>query len=100
VLTDGAALRALPHRVVRGRGRPGLSERDVVAVVPADGRPPAPAQPPPRRRLRPPRPGRARVAAALAAGGRLVSDEHAPSWWTLADAEGNEVDVASWLGRD
>jgi len=42
----------------------------------------------------------ARVAAALAAGGRLVSDEHAPSWWTLADAEGNEVDVASWLGRD
>jgi len=42
----------------------------------------------------------ARVAAALAAGGRLVSDEHAPSWWTLADAEGNEADVASWLGRD
>jgi 4a-hydroxytetrahydrobiopterin dehydratase len=42
----------------------------------------------------------ARVAAALAAGGRLVGDEHAPSWWTLADAEGNEVDVASWLGRD
>jgi 4a-hydroxytetrahydrobiopterin dehydratase len=40
------------------------------------------------------------VAAALAAGGRLVSDEHAPSWWTLADAEGNEADVASWLGRD
>ena len=31
---------------------------------------------------------RARVAAALAAGGRLVSDEHAPEWWTLADAEG------------
>ena len=29
----------------------------------------------------------ARVAAALAAGGRLVSDEHAPEWWTLADAE-------------
>jgi 4a-hydroxytetrahydrobiopterin dehydratase len=36
----------------------------------------------------------ARVAAALAAGGRLVS-EHAPEWWTLADAEGNEVDVAN-----
>ena len=33
----------------------------------------------------------ARVAAVLAAGGRLVSDEHAPEWWTLADAEGNEV---------
>ena len=40
-----------------------------------------------------------RVAAALAAGGRLVSDEHAPAWWTLADAEGNEADVATWLGR-
>jgi 4a-hydroxytetrahydrobiopterin dehydratase len=42
----------------------------------------------------------ARVAAALAAGGRLVSDEHAPEWWTLADAEGNEVDVATWQRRD
>ena len=42
----------------------------------------------------------ARVAAALAAGGRLVSDEHAPSWWTLADAEGNEVDVCSSMGGD
>jgi 4a-hydroxytetrahydrobiopterin dehydratase len=41
----------------------------------------------------------ARVAAALAAGGRLVSDAHAPMWWTLADAEGNEVDVATCLGR-
>jgi 4a-hydroxytetrahydrobiopterin dehydratase len=42
----------------------------------------------------------ARVADALAAGGRLVSDDHAPEWWTLADAEGNEVDVTTWLGRD
>jgi 4a-hydroxytetrahydrobiopterin dehydratase len=40
----------------------------------------------------------ARVAAALAAGGRLVSDVHAPDWWTLADAEGNEVDVATITG--
>ncbi|HJU03276.1 MAG TPA: VOC family protein [Actinomycetes bacterium] len=39
----------------------------------------------------------ARVAAALAAGGRLVSDRFAPGWWTLADAEGNEVDVATWV---
>jgi 4a-hydroxytetrahydrobiopterin dehydratase len=38
----------------------------------------------------------ARVAAALAAGGHVVSDENAPGWWTLADAEGNEVDVAPW----
>ena len=42
----------------------------------------------------------ARVAAALAAGGHLVTDQYAPAWWTLADAEGNEVDVASWMGRD
>jgi 4a-hydroxytetrahydrobiopterin dehydratase len=42
----------------------------------------------------------ARVAAALAAGGRLVTDQYAPAWWTLADAEGNEVDVATWMGRD
>jgi 4a-hydroxytetrahydrobiopterin dehydratase len=41
----------------------------------------------------------ARVAAAIAAGGHLVSDENAPGWWTLADAEGNEVDVASWPDR-
>ena len=42
----------------------------------------------------------ARVAAALAAGGRLVTDVHAPKWWTLADAEGNEACVATWLGRE
>jgi 4a-hydroxytetrahydrobiopterin dehydratase len=42
----------------------------------------------------------ARIAAALAAGGRLVSDNHAPTWWTLADPEGNEIDVATTLGRD
>ncbi len=42
----------------------------------------------------------ARIAAALAAGGHLVSDRYAPAWWTLADAEGNEVDVATWMGRD
>ena len=40
-----------------------------------------------------------RVAAALAAGGRLVSDAHAPSWWVLADAEGNEACIATWVGR-
>jgi len=41
----------------------------------------------------------ARIAAALAAGGHLVSDEHAPKWWVLADAEGNEACVATWVGR-
>jgi 4a-hydroxytetrahydrobiopterin dehydratase len=42
----------------------------------------------------------ARVAAALAAGGRLVDDSTAPSGWLLADAMGNEADVASIAGRD
>lgn len=41
----------------------------------------------------------ARVGAALAAGGRLVQ-ERAPAWWTLADAAGNEVDIATTMGRD
>lgn len=38
----------------------------------------------------------ARITAALEAGGRIVYDGHAPQWWTLADPEGNEVDVAPW----
>lgn len=42
----------------------------------------------------------ARVAAAIAAGGRLVTDRYAPAWWVLADAEGNEACVSTWLGRD
>ncbi len=41
-----------------------------------------------------------RVADALAAGGTLVSDERAPSWWVLADAEGNEVCVCTWQDRE
>jgi 4a-hydroxytetrahydrobiopterin dehydratase len=43
---------------------------------------------------------KARIAAALAAGGRIVRDEFAPSWWTLADPAGNEVDIATTQGRD
>jgi 4a-hydroxytetrahydrobiopterin dehydratase len=38
----------------------------------------------------------ARIAAALAAGGHIASDANAPGWWTLADSEGNEVDLAVW----
>jgi len=41
-----------------------------------------------------------RIEAALAAGGTLVSDEYAPSFWILADAEGNEVCVCTWQARD
>lgn len=38
-----------------------------------------------------------RIAAALAAGGHMVSDANAPKWWTLADPDGNEVDLAIWM---
>lgn len=61
--------------------------------------------------LHPPRPGRgrthidvsvpadqaeARVVAAIAAGGRLADDSHAPYWWTLASPENHGVDIAAW----
>jgi 4a-hydroxytetrahydrobiopterin dehydratase len=38
----------------------------------------------------------ARVAAALAAGGRVVDDTDAPAGWILADQAGNRVCVAAW----
>ncbi len=41
-----------------------------------------------------------RVAAAIAAGGELVTDKHAPMWWVLADPEGNEACVSTWVGRN
>lgn len=42
----------------------------------------------------------ARIDAGLAAGGRVVYDGDAPEWWTLADPEGNEVDIAVSIGRE
>jgi 4a-hydroxytetrahydrobiopterin dehydratase len=41
----------------------------------------------------------ARLAAALSSGGHMVRDAFAPSWWTLADAAGNEIDIATTRGR-
>lgn len=38
----------------------------------------------------------ARVEAAVAAGGRVVSREFEPSWTVLADADGNEACVCTW----
>jgi len=48
----------------------------------------------------PPDQAKARIAAAIAAGGHLVTDRYAPAWWTLADAEGNLTDVATTMSRD
>ena len=39
---------------------------------------------------------RARVDAALAAGGRIVADGEAPEFWILADAAGNKVCICAW----
>jgi len=41
-----------------------------------------------------------RVAAAIAAGGRLLTDEYARAFWVLADPEGNEACVCTWQDRD
>ncbi|MCH6230328.1 hypothetical protein MK786_06220 [Microbacterium sp. CFH 31415] len=38
----------------------------------------------------------ARVDAALAAGGRLADDSHAPAWWSLASPDNHGVDIAAW----
>ena len=40
-----------------------------------------------------------RIAAALAAGGHLVSEARARAFWVLADPEGNEACVCTWQDR-
>jgi len=63
------------------------------------------AHEPPRQRFHvdvrvPPEVARERIDAALAAGGTLVSEERAPSFWVLADAQGNKACVTTGEGRD
>jgi 4a-hydroxytetrahydrobiopterin dehydratase len=41
-----------------------------------------------------------RIDAAVAAGGRLVSDDEAPSFWVLADAQDNKVCLCTWQERN
>ncbi len=60
---------------------------------------------PPRQRFHldvrvPPEVVSSRITAALAAGGSLVSDEQAPAFWVLADAQGNKACITTWQGRD
>ncbi|HET9600995.1 MAG TPA: VOC family protein [Acidimicrobiales bacterium] len=38
--------------------------------------------------------------AAVAAGGVVVTDQYARSWWVLADPEGNEACVCTWQDRE
>jgi 4a-hydroxytetrahydrobiopterin dehydratase len=37
-----------------------------------------------------------RLAAAVAAGGRIVDDSEAPRWWVISDRAGNRVCIAAW----
>lgn len=39
-------------------------------------------------------------SATPATGGRMVRDRFAAAWWTLADAAGNEADIATTMNRD
>ncbi|MFC4857419.1 VOC family protein [Actinophytocola glycyrrhizae] len=88
----------------------------VLAMTPGDGevRDPADTMPvvwfqesgseEPRQRWHPdvwvePAQVRPRIDAALAAGGTLVSDAAAPSYWVLADPEGNRVCLCTWQQR-
>jgi 4a-hydroxytetrahydrobiopterin dehydratase len=41
-----------------------------------------------------------RIQATLDAGGRLINDSEAPAFWVLADPEGNEACVCTWLARE
>ena len=41
-----------------------------------------------------------RIEAALAAGGVLVTEEHAPAFVVLADAQGNKACITTGQGRD
>jgi 4a-hydroxytetrahydrobiopterin dehydratase len=42
---------------------------------------------------------KARIDAAVAAGGRIVDESHAPAHWTLADRAGNRVCICAWPVR-
>ena len=40
-----------------------------------------------------------RLQAVLDAGGTLVSDDRAPAFWIVADADGNQACICTWRGR-
>ncbi len=95
--------------------RAGLGLRETVAPEQDDGTPELrdpdgvvptvwfqPMHPPRRARSRthvdvyvPAAEAATRTEAVLAAGGTLLSDEHAPQWWVTADPEGNELCVCA-----
>lgn len=95
----GPRLRAPPRQPGGGPRGPGRPRARV--LVRGDGRAPRRRQGQhPHLVWLPPELALARIAAALAAGGTLVSDAAAPSWWTLADPAGNELCISSIAERD
>ena len=48
----------------------------------------------------PPEEAAGRIRAALDAGGRMVTERFAPSWWVLADPDDNLVCVCTMTGMD
>ncbi|HEX6358126.1 VOC family protein [Actinophytocola sp.] len=88
---------------VADRGGPGDEVRD-----PADHLPTiwfqASGSEEPRQRWHPdlwvdPTQVQPRIEAALAAGGELVDDSEAPSYWVLADPDGNRICLCTWQDR-
>lgn len=74
---------------------------DIWFQVPAA--PPAPGQPEQRWHFDiwvPEDLAQARIGAALAAGGTMVDDAQAPSFWVLADADGNRACICTALDPD
>ena len=79
--------------------------RDLSGIGPALWFQASPPHDEPRQRFHldirvPPEVAGPRIEAALAAGGTLVSEEHAPAFVVLADAQGNKACITTGQGRD
>jgi 4a-hydroxytetrahydrobiopterin dehydratase len=101
VLPFWRAVLAVEHLVGPGFGDELRDPADALPVVWFQ----ASGQEEPRQRWHPdvwvdPAQVQPRIDAALAAGGSLVSDEEAPSFWVLADPDGNKVCLCTWQQRD
>jgi 4a-hydroxytetrahydrobiopterin dehydratase len=96
--SDEEAIRPF-WRAVLGLDEPSAQDLDLLWFQHTD------AHAEPRQRFHvditvPPEVAQQRIDAALAAGGTLVSDDRAPAFTVLADAEGNKACICTALGRD
>ncbi len=89
--------RPAPARWADQPRRPGADRAD--DLVPADGRTTPAAQPGPRRRHRRPRRGGGSRGGSPRGGWPPRQRRRARAFWVLADAEGNEACVCTWLDR-